>query len=81
MPKVAMVPVAGRSIGPPIHGACGDRYPLINGKSHGVVPHDTALVEKPVSGICGDCDAKHGDRSENAEKCFHRVRGVLLHLL
>ena len=34
---------------------------------------------KPVSGICGGCDAKHSDRSENGEKCFHTIDGVLLH--
>jgi hypothetical protein len=79
MAKVTMVPVTGRNKGPPINGAHRHRYPLINGKAHGVVTHDATLMNKPVSGICGDCDAKHSDRSQNGEKCFHTIKGGLLH--
>ena len=78
MAIVAMVPVTRRNKGPSIHGAYRNRYPLINGKAHGVVTHDPTLMDKPVSRICGDCDAKHSDRNENAEKCFHTNEGVLL---
>lgn len=90
MTKAAMAPVTGRAEGPPIHRVHGLRHPLIDGKSQGGVTHDLLhgihgnamdVIHDPtvMSRICGDCDAKHSDRSENAEKCFHTIEGVLLH--